>query len=194
MALLRGAGALRRAAIVLAIATSVAGLGAETQAPPPRLADEYRLKAAIIYSLAKFVEWPAAAFADPSSPLTVCVLGADPFGPALEAAMAGRSVTGRGVVTRRIANLEAGCHVLFVSDSETKRLPVILDQLRGQSVLSIGEDHTFLDLGGIVGLSRRGDRVIFSISGDAAEQAHLKVSARVLALSVASNRSQGVAP
>ncbi len=159
----------------------------------PARADEYRLKAAIIYNLAKFVEWPASAFTESASPLVVCVLGSDPFGPALENAMRGHLVAGHTIATRRVMTVESGCHVLFVSESETKRLPVILDQLRNRSVLSIGEHDGFLDQGGIVSLTTDGERIRFAVNGSAAEQARLKVSARVLALA-ALHRSPGGTP
>src|ERR1700756_4784994 len=45
---------------------------------------EYAVKAAYLYKFTPFVEWPASAFAGPGSPFNVCVLGDDPFGPALD--------------------------------------------------------------------------------------------------------------
>ncbi len=36
---------------------------------------EYLIKAAFLYNFAKFTEWPAEAYADPSAPLRICVLG-----------------------------------------------------------------------------------------------------------------------
>src|SRR5258708_29157548 len=41
---------------------------------------EYLIKADFIYNFAKFVEWPAAAFAQPDSPIVIGILGTDPFG------------------------------------------------------------------------------------------------------------------
>ncbi len=177
-----------RTVAVLAALWGAASAIMVAQASAPARADEYRLKAAIIYNLAKFVEWPASMFTDHAATFTVCVLGVDPFGPMLDNAISGHLVAGRSISARRVMAVEAGCHVVFVSESETKRLPVILDQLRGRSVLSIGEQEGFLEQGGIVSLVTEGGRVRLAVSGGAAEQAKLKVSARLLALA---NRPAG---
>jgi len=62
-------------AISLLLAVSVARTGAEDD-----MAGEYLVKAAFLYNFAKFVEWPEEAFYDDRSPLTLCILGEDPFG------------------------------------------------------------------------------------------------------------------
>src|SRR5215218_229657 len=71
--------------------------------------DEYRVKAAMLFNIAKFIDWPPAAFSGPPAPLNVCVLGVDPFGGTLDEALKGR-VGGRAIATRRIADVEPGCH------------------------------------------------------------------------------------
>ena len=43
---------------------------------PPLMAaalDEYQVKAAYLYNFAKFVEWPADAFASPTAPMVIGV-------------------------------------------------------------------------------------------------------------------------
>src|ERR1019366_7169794 len=44
---------------------------------------EYELKAAMLYNLTRFVEWPPSAFPDPQAPILPCILGRDPFGSSL---------------------------------------------------------------------------------------------------------------
>jgi hypothetical protein len=150
--------------------------------------DEYRLKAAVLYNLAKFVEWPDEAFADPTAPLVVCVLGVDPFGAALDDTLRGHSVGGHATVARRIADVTPGCHVLFVANSEAKRLPAILDRTRTSSVLIVGEASGFIDRGGMIGLATDDDRVRFEVNLAAADRAHLRISSRVMALASAVRR------
>jgi hypothetical protein len=43
---------------------------------------EYQVKAVFLLNFTKFIEWPAAAFELPVSPVTICILGEDPFGAA----------------------------------------------------------------------------------------------------------------
>src|SRR5258708_34362438 len=84
--------------------------------------DEYQVKAAFLYNFARFVEWPADVFHDPSDPFAICVLGQDPFGHALDDVVAGKKIEGRAFAVRRISapRQAVGCRILFVSSSEPK--------------------------------------------------------------------------
>lgn len=155
------------------------------------LADEYRVKAAILYNLAKFVDWPSDAFAAPAAPLSLCVLGVDPFGALLDEALKGRQVSGRSIVTRRVAEPDPSCHVLFIATSERKRLGLITERLGTSGVLTVSEESGFIDVGGIVELVTEGGRVRFHINAAAAERARLRVSARLLALAATPRHVEG---
>jgi hypothetical protein len=148
---------------------------------------ESRVKAAFLFNFTKFVDWPAAAFDTPTSPLTICVLGADPFGNLLDDALQGRTVGGRPLTTRRIAEVEPGCHVLFVSTSERKRM-------RTSPVLTIGDadgEDGENGLGMMIELFTDGDRVRFNFHPKTVERAGLRASARLIAL--AANQQHGAA-
>jgi hypothetical protein len=160
----------------VALAASVHGATVGTSR-----ANEYRVKAAILYNIARFIDWPAAAFATGSSPVVVCVVGVDPFGSTLEETLQGRTVRGRPVTISRSHNLIPGCHVVFIAYSEQKRIDDIVGQLGTMPVLSISEIDRFTDRGGIIGLTTEGDRVQFEINASAADRAKLTVSARLLA-------------
>jgi hypothetical protein len=185
---------VRLVALALA-AMSAQTIGAQGLLLPgtaaPR-ADEYRVKAAFLFNFAKFVEWPASAFPSQAAPLNVCVLGADPFGDVLEETLKGRSVGGRSIVARRLAEVEPGCHLLFVSGSERRRLAVIAEQLRSESVLTISEDEGFNALGGMIELFTEGESVQFNISPSAVERSGLHASARLIALAANQRHSAGV--
>src|SRR5687768_747777 len=81
---------------------------------------EYPVKAAFVLNFARFVEWPDSAFATPSSPLTICVLGADPFGGILDVTVGGERVHNRPVVVQRAPRAtqlppQTSCHLAFVA-------------------------------------------------------------------------------
>src|SRR2546422_11247568 len=80
---------------------------------------EYKLKAALLFNFAKFVDWPPTAYADVSSPVVIGVLGDDPFDGALDEIVRGRTANGRPLKllrSHRIGDLKT-CHVLFISGS-----------------------------------------------------------------------------
>jgi hypothetical protein len=167
--------------VIAVLLSALPGLPVLAQAPP-RQATEYEVKAAIIYSLLKFVEWPADAFSTTTAPVSICLLGADPFGPLIDDAVRGRVVSGRPIVVRRLTDLVAGCHLLFISSSESRRLPVILDRLAATSVLTVSDADGFALHGGMIEMQIQRDRVTFAFDADAAERARLRLSARLLAL------------
>lgn len=106
-------GALRRPGIMLLIA--VFGWSHWTTVSAQSNL-ESAVKANYLVRFTAFVTWPAAAFATPQSPLTICVLGPDPFGVTLDRAAVGQTAHGRQIVIRRPSSVTtaAGCHILYL--------------------------------------------------------------------------------
>ena len=145
-------------------------------------ANEYQVKAAFLYNFAKFIEWPTEAFSN--GHLVVGLIGDDPFGSALDQTINGKSINGRQLIIRRFKwgqNLR-DCHILFIASSERKRLPQILESLRGARVLTVGELDKFCQQGGLINFILEENKVRFEINLDVAEQAGLKISSKLLAL------------
>jgi len=149
-----------------------------------RASNEYQVKAAFLYNFVKFVDWPAEAFSDASSPLVIGIIGEDPFGGALDQAINGKSIGGRPLVVRRLKwgqDLHS-CHILYISPSERKRVPQIIQSLKGASVLTVGDMEQFNQQGGIINFILEANRVRFEINSRAADQARLRISSKLLAL------------
>jgi hypothetical protein len=146
--------------------------------------DEYQVKAAFLYNFAKFVEWPALTFKTDKDPLRICVLGQNPFGNALVEGVGGKTVVGRGLVVSEISDVSQGgnCQILFIGSSERKRLRAILAELRTKGVLTVGETEGFATQGGIVNFKLEDGRVRLEINIEAAGQARLRISSKVLNL------------
>jgi hypothetical protein len=176
----------RRLAL-LALAAALLGLAGLGQARGAQ-SGERDLKAAFLFNFAKFAEWPAAAFPEPTTPVTLCVLGDDSLGASLEALVKGEKLNDRRLVVRLLRDPQAtqGCHVLFIGPGRG-RLPEILAPLRGTGVLTVGGADDFLDRGGMIRLLLEQNRVRFDINLEAAEQSHLKLSSKLLRLARAVN-------
>jgi len=86
----------------------------------------------------------------------------------------------------RAATDATNCHILFISNSEKGRLPQIIKQLSGSSVLTVGEMPGFTETGGMINFVLEGTKIRFQINNDAANSAGLKISSKLLNLSVRS--------
>lgn len=145
---------------------------------------EYQVKAAFLYKFARFIEWPAASFAAPDSPLIIGILGKDPFGPMLDQAVAGKQVQGRPLQILRLEGPQRAkeCHILFVGRLHDQEALRILALVRELPVLSIGEADDFARNGGVIHLLVEEQRVFFEINAEAAQKAGLKISSQLLKL------------
>lgn len=145
--------------------------------------DEYQVKAAYLYNFAKFVEWPADAFASPAAPLVVGIYGNDPFGATLDNLLRDKRVSGRSFQVRRSTRMQdlRNSHIVFVGEGR-EPLAAAMATLTGTAVLTVGQSSDFLASGGIVLFQIEDGRVIFTIDATAASKAHLAISSQLLRL------------
>lgn len=145
---------------------------------------EYQVKAAFLYNFAKFVEWPPQSFKSPQDPISICILGQNPFGDALVETVHGKTVGGRSLVVRQLedAREAPSCHILFVRFSEQKRLRSVLEAISGGGVLTVGETDTFTADGGIINFKIDGEKIRFQINIAATKREELHISSKLLRL------------
>jgi hypothetical protein len=169
-----------RLLLLLALVWPAIGLReAEAQSSPSA---EYQVKAALLLNFAEFIEWPAAAFSKPDAPITVGVLGSDPFGVVLDQTFQDESVQGRKIVIKRSQQIEElkSCQLLFISKSEKEHLGEIVGSLSNTSVVTVGETDGFAEHGGIINFYIDNKKVRFEINADAAQHNGLKISSQLL--------------
>lgn len=147
--------------------------------------DEYQVKAAFLFNFAKFVDWPANAPNSSKDAVVLCILGRNPFGEALDG-LRGKMIGPKKFEIREVTKVDQArmCHILFIAASERKRTASVLDQLKGDGILTVGETDDFLEDGGIVAFRLSQDRVRFEIDSKAAEHARLSISSKLLSLGV----------
>ena len=143
---------------------------------------EYQVKAVFLFNFAQFVEWPAAAFPDAATPITIGVLGDDPFGAALDEVVQGESVNGRAMAVRRYRRLEevGPCHILYISESEIRRLGQITARLMNRAVLTVSDAEEAARHGVMIGLFTENNRIRLRINVEAARAAGLVISSKLL--------------
>ena len=157
------------------------GLPAQAEEAAP---SEYQLKAAFLYNFGKFVEWPPEAFASSNSAFTIGIIGDNPFGDFLARAVEKKNLNGHPLQVKQFKSLSElkGCHILFVSLSERKRLAEILRAVRGAAVLTVSEIENFLAPGGMIQFYMEGNKVRFAIKDAAAKESGLRISFKLLSL------------
>jgi len=170
-------GAACRPVEVLALLAVLLSTAARAQS-----ATEYQVKAAFLFNFAKFVEWPADAFSSPDAPLQICLLGPDPFGPDFEQLIVDKVVNAHRIEVIHPSGIAQArsCHLLFIALSDRQALKDVLLGMKGASVLTVGDQPGFAKMGGMINFVLEDNRVRFEINLKAAEQAHLKLSARLL--------------
>jgi YfiR/HmsC-like len=153
--------------------------------------NEYHIKAAFLYNLAKMTEWPGE---DPqtTAPLTICFYGQDSFGDAVNS-IKDKKVKKRplSLIKNVVLNQIEKCHILFIDKTELKRLAYILSQVKNRPIMTVGDIDTFADLGGMVNLLKAADKVDIEINSCASKNAGLTISSRLLALARIVDQDKG---
>jgi hypothetical protein len=146
---------------------------------------EYPVKAAFLYKFGSFVEWPPAAFAGPGAPVTLCIVGRDPFGPVLDSNVQGQTIETRPIVVRRLAVVSpaSGCHIAYLGGSPEQSTAEAARALAGAPVLTV-TDEAVRGARGVVHFVIAANRVRFRIDQRTASAGGLTISSKLLNLAV----------
>lgn len=167
---------------------------------------EYDIKAAFIYNFMKFVSWADERQEDDKKidkekdsdePIVIGIIGKNPFGKSM-APILEKKIRSREIVLLELISYSKGydrkknqyqdieeledCRLLFVSSSEGKYIPEILDMIKGKNILTVSETSGFLDDGGIINFVMHKNKVRFEINITAAKRADLKIRSQLLRL------------
>ncbi len=167
---------LKLSLILLFVSFPLASSGVESY-------DEYQLKAAITYNIAKFVKWPEEAFASDRAPLVICVLG-DEKSTSGFASLEGRMLGQRPVrveYLNELRDFHAG-QIIYISRSSGNFSADQLAALRKQPVLTVSDIKNFTSMGGMINLVNLGGNIRFAINLDAAATAGLHLSSKLYSL------------
>lgn len=171
-------------AISVAAATSA-------HAQDTEASSEYLIKAGYIYNFANLVQWPSASFSQPDSPIVIDILGDDHFGSTLDRALQGKKIGGHPFVIKRLRSVSElsksvdnpkECQILYVTASALPHLSEVIQAVKGLPILTIGEMPGFARSGGIINLVLEDNRIRFEVNVQAAKDADLSISSRLLAL------------
>lgn len=144
---------------------------------------EYQVKAAMIYNMIRFMDWPEEALPASTPQFVVCVVGKGGLGSAVDA-LQGKQVKGKTVFVRPIplSGGISGCQVLILSDQDKSSTASLLERTRSSMVLTVADSAGFARLGGTVGFVLQNGKVRFEINQTSAQRHRIRVSAQLLKL------------
>lgn len=143
---------------------------------------EYELKAVFLYNFVQFTDWPSNAFASADSPIVIGILGPDPFGPALPNTVRGETIHGHPFAIKyyRRADEIKTCDILFISQSETRRVNEIVRSLKGKPILTVADVDAPSSSGAIIRFVIQNNKVHFRVNQEAAAAANITLSSKLL--------------
>jgi hypothetical protein len=166
------------------LALALAGLGFSTAAVAATGIREDELKAAALFNVIAFTEWPATAFASADAPLVVGVLGNGPLVTFLNDTVAHETWQGRRISLRRVSTPADArfCHAVYIAQSEHARWPSIAHLFARLPILTISDADEFARRGGLVQLTIERNKVQLLVNLRAARSCGITISSKVLRL------------
>jgi hypothetical protein len=171
--------AMRPVLLAGALACTLSGLAADSARLEARQIGDTQVKAAFLFNLAKFVQWPT----DAAEPMVIGIAGDKAFADVVAQTVFGRKVNGRNLETRRLSGGDdpSGCDIVFIADMRSHDEDEWLQRVRGPA-LTVGESTRFLRNGGMVRLYAEGQKIRFQVNQKNTETAGLKLSSQLLTL------------
>ncbi len=166
---------------VLVLISSCAAMAAGTETEER----EYKLKAAFLFNFSKFTTWPEKTFTEAGQTFNFCVIGENPFGPALDQ-LETKKVGGRQVRLYHTASIAEAktCHVMFISKSEQSHLAQLQKRTADRPVLTVSDIEGFSRQGGIFEFMTKDGRLSFIVNNRQAIHSRLQINASLLNLAV----------
>jgi hypothetical protein len=141
---------------------------------------EAAIKTAFLVKFGAYIGWPSAG-----GPITLCLVGRDVFGNAVDRAAASEQIDGRRVEIRRLEAVSraSGCDMAFLAGSNRQSIPAALAALSGARVLTV-TDSRLGSARGIIHFQLSANRVRFHIDDRSAAANGLAISSKLLNLAL----------
>lgn len=141
-----------------------------------------QVKATYIYHTGRYVTWPKNVFPKADSPFIVGVVGNSSIHRYLTAIAEKKTVHDRPLVIKNPSkDAWKNCQILFVDSSvDQEQRQEILQAVKDQPVLLMGESETFLDAGGHIYFAIVENRVRLRIALEPAQKKGFQFSSQLL--------------
>lgn len=175
-------------AVLLTLMLGVAGGRAPAQPSSP-----LAVKAAFVFNVLNFVEWPAASLPAGTAPLRVALLASKPQ-PEFAAALQGKVVRGHPLAVETFDSIERvdSQHVVFITADLLMHVRPLLKQVAGRPMLTIVEQNPADPIEAVVAIGVVQARLAFGVNLDVADAIGLQMNPNLLKLAkqVAGHRAR----
>lgn len=153
---------------------------------------EPEVKALCLLNFTKYVTWPGDTFPASDSSLRIGVISHSKLADDLEKVSKGKVIAGHEI---RILELKpdgdwSKCQILFVGADAKSEFAEILSKAGKLPILTVGERDGFLEAGGVINFVKKDNKVRFEVDLNAAHQAGLQISSKLLSLADAVHGKQ----
>lgn len=147
---------------------------------PDAIEREQKIKAAYLYHLAQFIDWPESHALKTSQHITICSPGSSPFSNYLQN-LSQRKAKGREIHLMEVSktSIATNCNIIFF-DTSNELSPQILEKYAANGTITVGEQQAFIDHGGLIALPTVENHVRLLINFDKAKATGLYISANLL--------------
>jgi hypothetical protein len=163
----------------------LAVLGVVCSASPAVAQDvtEPSLKAAFVYNLAKFTEWPDDVLR-PAAPIVMCVAGDAEFAQAMERTVKGRPLLGHPVTMVRLSLTDSprACQVLYTAGVALAQVEALLASTRDLPILTVVDIDAGRRPPGIARMFVENGKIRFDLDYGLAKRSRLQLSAKLVSL------------
>jgi YfiR/HmsC-like len=144
---------------------------------------EYAVKAAYLPKFITFISWPEGTFVSAAAPVSICLLGPDPFGGKLDEESGSLKAGDHPIVVRHLAepDPQISCQLLFLgSGADPALVDAGLESVKGKPVVTVTDSG--LNVHGVVSFVIIANHVDFDIDDAEAAQDGLTISSKLLGL------------
>ncbi len=146
--------------------------------------DEYMVKAAFTLNFARLTQWPDNRL-KASDDINICVMGNETL-KSIFTQVNGKNINGHTARLKIISrtNTITQCHILFISGIKQSNMRQIFKLAQQHSILTMSELTDIRQSGAVLNFVMQNHKVRFQIDPVRAQQAKLKISSRLLKLSI----------
>lgn len=142
---------------------------------------ELAVKATFLTKFTSYVDWPPRSL-PAGAPIVLCVVGADPFGSALEQAVSGQSSNGHPLILRRFTSASdiQRCHIAYLGGS-SRDVSAALAAAGSNPVVTVTDSRN-ANVNGMIHFQLVGNSVKFDIDTYKSSRAGVGISSKLLSL------------